>query len=587
MRPATLFAAAVLLAPLVQGQPAVQVPQERPLLLQDGGRPLQVRPGPRVQLLEGERPRRTEELLDQAGRLYELQRVREAARGAVGQPVGRQLQLQLQAFESGRLPLAQLLESTRGDVAALEPAADDAAPTWSLSTLAWNQPRLPAQHFLALEAVVEADAGPDVEADAPRQLELATTVQPDGQVFLSLQPWLASAEHQYRFIKEGQGLATVEELGGVELSPGEHVWWYDTAHQPRVVEDGQAVPFCGVIVNEERGVAGTGVDVALLEVWASFRQSPLAWLEGEASYGTNVVLGLRRVAGSERVSRLPRPVSIELSASGPGARAEPLTVQLQSVGEDNATVALRTARGDPAEEVTLVAHLAGEAFHFPTLVRPRAVALRLAVDADELAGFGLGRTTVTVERLAEDGAPLVEDRDLPVTLVVSGGHLPDGGSLVVPAGASRSEPRTLLSRGIDELTVSARAEPLVAEPLSVTLTWPWALVLAALVGGALGGWLRRPAPAAPASDAPGDGTDSDRGPAAAAGGAPIRRVLVGMVIGTTVVVGVVAGVVDDDLLPTSAAGSAAGAFVVALIAGYLGRAVLERLGKRLGLIAAD
>jgi hypothetical protein len=184
-----------------------------------------------------------------------------------------------------------------------------------------------------------------------------------------------------------------------------------------------------------------------------------------------------------------------------------------------------------------------------------------------ILGLGLEETVVSLECVQPYGGLLQLDAPVPVEITSFGGREADADQLVLSSAAPNARFR-FRSVGLGQAQIVATARTVRQEIVgSVTIeqALPWAQFLAALLGGALGGFSRR----------------FLKGVRARAVG---RRVLEGTIVG---LVAFVAGVLGVGYLslPSAIVATVAGAFLTGVIAGFAGVTVLERLSKK--TVAAD
>ncbi len=475
-----------------------------------------------------------------AERLGDLQLLDDVRRRAAGGELGGLLT----RFDRGELSLRQLESAA----AALDPAIvrpRPAASTWSaVERLPWH--RRPAG-MLALDDV------------APPEIEVARAA--DGRAFVDLAEW---DTERFRFVRAGVELESVEQLRGVELAPGDLVLWIDerSATSSAATEERQVLG--GALVHLGRADAAGAPDVRLLNVWASFARVPLPWNAPDRVYATNVVLGLDVVAGLGLGATLPRPIDVLLEAHGDGATVEPAAVRLTTIGTGEASARIFVDRH--GSDVVLGTRLGGVLSRHTVPVGARTERIVLSANPATIPGFGLGTTTLTLERLAQDDTVHAPAAPLVATLGVNRGWL-DASSMEVAASASRVEGTRMRSAWFGPATVRATSGSLSAHA-EVLYEVPWALLAACLVGGALGGWVR---------STPREGPLAEQ---------PLTRALVGAVVGLTFVLAALTGLASVEAVPASVAATVAGAFPLALLAGFAGRKVLEGLVRKVGLGAA-
>ncbi len=188
---------------------------------------------------------------------------------------------------------------------------------------------------------------------------------------------------------------------------------------------------------------------------------------------------------------------------------------------------------------------------------------RLALEAvsNPILGLGLEKTTVFVRAVRADQATLPLGGVVPVAIACAGGRSEGAASLAITAPEARPSFQ-VRSMGVGDLHIVANAstaEQALAGSLTLRQVMPWAQVLAALVGGALGGYLRR----------------FMKGARSRVAG---RRVAEGVMVG---LVAFVAGVLGVGFfsLPEIIVATVAGAFLTGTAGGFAGVTLLETLAK--------
>lgn len=194
---------------------------------------------------------------------------------------------------------------------------------------------------------------------------------------------------------------------------------------------------------------------------------------------------------------------------------------------------------------------------YPFRIPRRPGRLVLAVTGSStLPGFGLGKVTVAVQQLEEDGTPLVTDEAKSVQLSATGGGI-DVAAVDIPPGASAATLQ-LRPSGIGQLELSAGSGVLRSEPVRLTLEWPLLPISALLLGGALGGFVSAFRPRQRRYTR--------------------RRVIEGAVIGllVTLVVLVVPGLAS---VTAGVLTSELGLLVVSAVAGFAGVPLVDRIAR--------
>ena len=251
---------------------------------------------------------------------------------------------------------------------------------------------------------------------------------------------------------------------------------------------------------------------------------------------------------------------------------------LETLGEIVATL-LAEQQQPPSDFLPLEQHL--EFLFLPTTEQP-VLELRSAITDidypieamprialrpvnDSMVGLGLGETQVRVVRLQPDGTEAnVLTNQRATVEVTSGGAIPEPSLLNFQAGDTHF---TLHSRGLEDVTVRVTAGA-HSDTVTIPQRFPTTPVLAALLGGAIGGFSRR----------------FSRG---ASGGSGVTRVAEGLAVA---IIAYVAGVLGVGYLgiPAAVVGTEAGAFLTGALTGFAGKIIAEAVAgdaERLDMFA--
>jgi hypothetical protein len=282
-------------------------------------------------------------------------------------------------------------------------------------------------------------------------------------------------------------------------------------------------------------------------------QTPLVWNAARRAYTTELLIRLKEL-GEAVGSRPSKPITVQLV--GRQIAIEPQTIELSEPGVAGIERALLVLSNHRQKGVVDALSDLGEQTYTVTAA-PALEMLDLTSSLTSIPGFGIGTTSVSAVRRAEDGLELALPTPLRVALSASGGRL-GAPVLEIPAGKSRSEPVELRSSWLGPTSVGARADGVEAAPLKLEFTTPWSYFVAILIGAGLGSFIRtRPR------------TRAQRYDFLAGAGA-------GVVLGLASFVGITATVE----LPTTAVVTELGCLVVAAIEAYVGRAALDRLAGK-------
>jgi hypothetical protein len=282
---------------------------------------------------------------------------------------------------------------------------------------------------------------------------------------------------------------------------------------------------------------------------------PLTWNDQARAYTTELFVGYEFEDGRE--IPLPAPKTVTFFAEGANARIKADTVTVKkSGGSGYERVTLSTNQIEGVTHFTARVSAADELkTGVPVLREPGA--LRLSLPATELPAFGVGSGVMTVSLLGRDGFPFAPTKPFEVQLTSSGLRQPALVTIEPGKSTATVDVRTL---GFGTGRISAQSGIFQAA-LPVKLVFPIAPIVAALVGGGLGGVARF--------------MRNRRKGGALLG----RRVLEGMLVGVILVGAVWAGLVAMDIT-TGALGTPFGAFVLGALSGYLGCVVLDGVAKK-------
>src|SRR5262249_31689270 len=101
-------------------------------------------------------------------------------------------------------------------------------------------------------------------------------------------------------------------------------------------------------------------------------------------------------------------------------------------------------------------------------------------------GYGLGTTEICITRLAKDRYELVDGQDLNASVRATRGILRQSTLISSNKCSAAIELRSI---GVGSTTVSARVGPF-RDSQDIQFTFPLSLIIATILGGALGGWGR-------------------------------------------------------------------------------------------------
>lgn len=281
---------------------------------------------------------------------------------------------------------------------------------------------------------------------------------------------------------------------------------------------------------------------------------PAVWDNALGRYRMRLSLGLRGDNLPEGAT-LQQPVTVQFGFRG--LNADPFeAVTLEQTGIANEKH-LEFLFLPTTEKPVLELRSAITDIDYPIEAMPR-IALRPVNDS--MVGLGLGETLVRVVRLQPDGTEANVLNNLRATIeVIAGGAIPE------PSVLTFQDDDTgfmLRSRGLEDVTVRVTAGA-HSDTITIPQRFPTTPVLAALLGGAVGGFSRR----------------FSRN---ASGGSAGARIAEGLAVA---IIAYVAGVLGVSYLglPVAVVSTEAGAFLTGALSGFAGVTVIELLSKRLAL----
>jgi hypothetical protein len=290
-------------------------------------------------------------------------------------------------------------------------------------------------------------------------------------------------------------------------------------------------------------------------LFCSISPRPAPWNEGEGSYITKLKFTVRPTEGSPASIGLPFPVTVSLEFDGMTAREVPDFTITQAGLEHQKVVELRFRPSTAQPKLKVRSTISDSDVAIDALPR-----LELRPARTALLGFGLETVKIAVAQVQADGQPAVGAVPASVDVQVRGAARREGAAeIVIPAGGSRTE-FGLRSSGLGKFTVQATVGAQTATT-ELGQRFPVGPLLAALLGGALGGLARRWVKGARQRRA-------------------IRNILEGVVVGLAAFVAAVLGVGYLNL-PAAIAATEAGAFLTGISCGFVGVTVFSVLTARL------
>ena len=287
-----------------------------------------------------------------------------------------------------------------------------------------------------------------------------------------------------------------------------------------------------------------------LAVSASPRPAP--WLEKGGDYMTLLKFAVRLSDGAPTTLHLPQPVEVSLDFDGMTAPAiAPFTIDDIGLTHEK-TIELHFRPSAPQAKLRIRSTITDSDVVIEALPR-----LELRPERSAVLGFGLETVAVVVERLRPQGEPDPVSSATPVDVQVNGPARLTAQDVSIPSGGARAE-FSVRSAGLGPLGLRATAGGLSATA-AVQQRFPFGPLLAALLGGALGGYARRWMKGARRS-------------------ASARHTLEGAVVGLIAFVAAVLGV-GYLHLPAALAATEAGAFLTGALCGFAGVVVLSKLSS--------
>jgi len=298
---------------------------------------------------------------------------------------------------------------------------------------------------------------------------------------------------------------------------------------------------------------GGGAAAVWFRLFCWISPSPAPWDESGSSYVTQMKFTVRPTEGAPASVSLPHPVAISLDFDGmTGPAVPPFTIE-QAGLEHEKVVELRFRPSTMQPKLKVRSTISDSDVLVEALPR-----LELRPARTVLLGFGLETVAVTVAQIRADGQPAEATAPANVDLQVRGTARPEpAGAVVIPTGGSRAE-FVLRTSGLGKVTVHATVGALSATT-ELNQRFPWGPLLAALIGGALGGLARRWAKGARKRHA-------------------VRNVFEGAVVALIAFVAAVLGV-GYLHLPSALAATEAGAFLTGALWGFVGVTFLSMMTK--------
>lgn len=302
---------------------------------------------------------------------------------------------------------------------------------------------------------------------------------------------------------------------------------------------------------------GTGpVKAAWFRLVCSASPRPAPWNESARKYETTLKFSVRYLGEGELATpKLRQPITVSIDFEGlTGTPLAPIV--LEEVGlEFQKTLPLQFTPSSTQPKLLIRSTLSDADVLVEALPR-----LELRPARTTVLGFGLDTVNITVAQLLASGEPAKLNAASAVDVQVKGSARREGGDVSIPAGEARTE-FVVRSSGLGRVTIQATAGTLSATT-EIAQRFPFGPLIAALLGGALGGFSRRWMKNAPRR-------------------AEWRNATEGLVVGLVAFVAAVLGVGYLNLPPAIAA-TEAGAFLTGVLCGFAGVAIFGAMTKKLG-----
>jgi hypothetical protein len=288
-------------------------------------------------------------------------------------------------------------------------------------------------------------------------------------------------------------------------------------------------------------------------LWAE--RAPLVWDEVLGAFATTLLLAYQFEDGAERPLPVPRTVRFFVEGAGAEIREDRVEITHSGLGRAQSVRLLTRELFAP----TIVRVVAGphDELRLEATVRREPARFALVLQPESPPGWGIGTAALSLRLLARDGGALPPAAPLEIQLTARKLALP--ATVTLAAGQEVVSLPEVRGLGVGRDRIAAHAGPVTGE-LDVRLAWPVAPIVAALVGGWVGGYLRFL-------------RLKQRRPLL------VKRLVEGVLAGLLFTAAVWAGLVA--VLDTAGVlGTPLGAWVLAALGGYAGSAVLDPLVRR-------
>lgn len=343
------------------------------------------------------------------------------------------------------------------------------------------------------------------------------------------------------------------DLISVRPAPGQWVVVKPTAVSTERMQRGlQWLPGACVVAP-----AGGG-ERTVFSTYADFPTVPVVWDTNVDAYRFLGNIGVARDGDTQAAGPIGRSAMVKMSFVGVSSVGL-VELEVAGLGIDGEKTVERTFVRTDVPNPTLVVRssLAAEQ-PYALDVQPR---VELTPRRNPILGLGLDEIVVVAECVQAHGAPVALNAASPITVVCSSGR--EGG--VDGLRVSAAEPQAVFRFrsawiGPARIVATVRTpEGAILGSVSIQQSMPWAQLIVAIAGGALGGYTRR----------------FVRGARRRQAG---RRVVEGTIVG---LVAFLAGVLGVGFfsLPAVIVATVAGAFLTGVFAGFVGVSLLEKLPR--------
>lgn len=204
----------------------------------------------------------------------------------------------------------------------------------------------------------------------------------------------------------------------------------------------------------------------------------LTYSKSDDRYAGSIQVGVIDDAKPTGRNQLPSPVTLAVLGSADTFDPSDLSIDHTNIPFTKVHLAVR----EPGDSVAVRIRTDFDTGTYPIrvpVVRPR---IRLAATPDRINGFGLESATLLVLL----GGPASRD-SVPVTLTATSGHLQDEQVWVRPGQMAKT---VLWSRSIGRSSIRAETPDQFRDAVVLAFQFPWLFLVASVIGGALGSFIR-------------------------------------------------------------------------------------------------